>query len=200
MKIYYYDLGVYNGKEIDIFIDIANSLGMDYEVIGFEAFPEYASILSEKYKSNPKVTILNLMISDRTGLQPLYISTGAEGHSKYAGKKNCTEKSVMVAGTRFSEFVDHEGFKSQFNIIRFNIEGAEWDFINDMIDSGLYKFVKIWLGAREGEDILKCKEIKHLYPAYIDLLREHGINIHRFIYWSVEKNADLGSMIQSATR
>lgn len=179
-----------------MFIDIAESLGLDYEAIGFEAFPDYASRLSEKYRSNPKVIILNLMISDRKGPQPLFISTAEEGHSKYAGKKNCTKKSVMVAGTKFSEFVDHEKFMSQFNIIRFNIEGAEWDFINDMIDSGLYQHVKIWLGANPGEDILKCNEIKHLYPAYINMLREHGINIHRFIYWGVGKNIDLGTLLK----
>ena len=193
--IHFYDLGVYNGLEIDMFIQIAGELNQDYRIYGFEAYPAYVKKLKDKFSSNDKIAIYPLMISDQQGLQPLYISTAAEGHSKYATKNNATKDFVMVPAMKFSDFVNKDEFKNQFNIVRFNIEGAEWDFINDMIYSGLHQFVNIWLGAKEGEDILKCAEIKHLYPVYIDLLRKNKINIHRFIYWGKNQNVDLKQLI-----
>lgn len=195
MKIYYYDLGVYNGGEIDLFLQIAKDLKFDYEIHGFEAYPVYAHKLKEKYKNNNNINIHELLIGDFTGKSKLYVSTAEEGHSKYASKNNCTKTYVNVNATKFSDFVEKGKFEKQFNIVRFNIEGAEWDFINDMIETGLYRHVKIWLGATPGEDILKCGEIKHLYSNYLNLLNYYKINIHRFIYWDVHKNANLKQMI-----
>jgi len=192
--IHYYDLGVYTGSEIDAFIKIMNDLNKEYIVHGFEAHPEFAKKLRVKYNDNPNVHIHEKLIGRVNGRGRLYISTVEQGHSMYASKNNATSKFVEVDSVKLTDFVGTE-FKDQINIIRFNIEGAEWDLLQDFLLKEYQKYVNIWLGAEVGADIRKCGEIAHLYNDYIDLLKNNKIKIHQFCGDTPKKNVDLKSLI-----
>ena len=48
--IRYFDLGVFDGGEIDLMINLLSKFQVDYEIYGFEANPSLAKKLITKYK------------------------------------------------------------------------------------------------------------------------------------------------------
>ena len=194
--LYFYDLGTYDGREIDRFIGVTMRLRVDYQVHSFEAHPQYAEALRIKYAKDPKVHVHNLMIGDSEGLRPLWLSTVAQGHSMYASKNNATKVKLAVDATRFSQWTPAD-FKQHTNILRCNIEGAEWPLFNDLIETGLYKHIKLFLGATPGIDILKCGEIKNHYEKHLALLKAHGITIHPFCTALGEEQANIHQLMKA---
>jgi len=194
-KIFYYDLGVYQGTEIDRFIEIMSQLNLEYEIHGFEALPKFYNALKNKYEDKKNVHIHNLIIGSETGQKPLYLSNIPQGHSIYRSKTQCTDKFVMVDSVKFTDFVG-EKFKTQKNIIKFNIEGAEWDLVRDIVSKGYEQYISLWLGADIGCDILKCKEIAHHYKEYVNILKKKKIKMHRFCENAQEKSEDIVPLIK----
>jgi hypothetical protein len=60
MKINYFDLGLHkNADEIDMFRQLCIEQGIEYNIYGFEAHPEYCKNLIVKYTNDKNVTIIN---------------------------------------------------------------------------------------------------------------------------------------------
>jgi len=190
--INYFDIGLHkDALEIDMFFKSIKGLDIDYRVYGFEAHPEYAKRISEKHKNNDKVHIYNLAIWETNGILPLYLAnkTGL-GNSLFKGKNNVDKKQTIdVQCVVFSEWLKSNADLDNINILRFNIEGAELYLIKDLISSGIYKNIDLYLGDNVGKDIRKCKEIASCCNDYKLMLKEHGINIIKFIDWPRSRRA-----------
>ena len=169
MKINYFDLGLYRGVELEWIVNqILPALGVeDYKAYGFEASSVYAEGVAKRYASNPKVKIEHVAIADKESIMRLYHSPNLLGHSIYSTKNNVMlDKYEDVISTRFSEWIKKNNIdlENSFNIMKVNIEGAEWPLFQDMVANDLIKHIDIFCGAdgdHEGRhDIEKVAELK----------------------------------------
>jgi len=188
-RITYYDFGPYDAKEILIFLDICDKYELDYEVFGFEAMPAYAMALQTKFMSNPNVHIFNFAISDHNGSERLYMERSGHGNSIFDTKKNIDlNQFVDVPSILFSTWLkDYKlNISDTRNILRFNIEGAEWFLFNDLISNGLHKSIDLFCGAQE-YDMLKVDLLKSKLKDYISLLDTNDIKVEPFHFFSTEE-------------
>lgn len=201
VKINYFDLGLHkNAPEIDLFLKLCNTHGFDYNIWGFEAHPEYCKVLSKKYSNNKQIKIINKAISNKEKKIKLYVadSNDGEGNSIFKTKNNVNPNNyIEVNGIIFSKWLKEnvKDFKHGNNIIRFNIEGAEWYLMNDLIMNNINQYFKIFLGSKS--DMIKVNELKGNINEYNELLKKHNINIHRFANVNPQLNCDLLSLIKN---
>ena len=203
MTFNYFDLGLFDGKEISMFLAEMEELGIeDYNVYGFEAHPEYSSRIAESFRDNPRVEIYNLAISDKSGeTVKLYIEKTGHGNSIYPTKNNIDiNKFVEVESVCFSEWLDkkfhYETFHSAYNILRFNIEGAEVPLMNRLIEEGYQNSFDLYLSsAITGEDILKVEELKPLHAEYIELLQKNLIQTYPYCFTLKDRNVKIKDFI-----
>ena len=198
MKVNYFDLGLCRGIELNWIVNqIFPSLGIkEYSAYGFEASAPYASALEKSYSSNSNVTICHTAISDKEEKVKLFHSPNAVGHSIFSSKNNVLEeKFEEVDGIRFSHWLKQEGIdlESSFNILKVNIEGAEWHLFRDLVENDLVKHIDIFCGA--GHDVEKIGELNEKVDEYYSLLEDNEINIHRFTEWKPAQNANIPKMI-----
>lgn len=200
MKINYFDLGLHkDAAEIDMFINICKKNQLEYNIYGFEAHPEYCLDLVKKYSENKKINIINKAISNTNGFTDLYISEGnkGEGNSIFKTKRNVNPNNfVKVETILFSDWLNKNvpNFEKENNILRFNIEGAEWYLINDLNNTGLLKNFKIILGSNS--DLFKVNELKNNIKAYEAILKNNNITIKKFTKLHQKTNCKLGSLIK----
>jgi len=199
MKINYFDLGLHkDAAEVDMFISICDKNRLDYTVYGFEAHPEYCADLVEKYADNEKVNIFNKAISNKNGTIDLYIAekNEGEGNSIFKTKNNVNPKNfITVESILFSDWIKKNvpGFETENNILRFNIEGAEWYLVNDLNDNNMLKSFKIVLGSKT--DIPKVKEISKNINKYEEILKQNKIVIKKFTKNKPRTNCELDVLI-----
>ena len=189
--INYFDIGTHSGNEIQSFLDLIHPFKCN--VYGFEAFKSIYDSLNSRFKDFDNVQTFNLAVSNKNGFENLYLAKGNdyEGNSIFSTKNNVDENDfVTVKSIKFSDWIKENvfDFKEAINIIRFNIEGAELYLIKDLIDSGLHKYFKVYLGSKTGIDILKCSEIADQYDKYNLMLKDAGIIIHQYCHASKKTN------------
>ena len=198
MKINYFDLGLYRGEEIEMFLKAIHDLNVEYEIFGFEAHPKFAESVKFRYESNPKVHIHNLAIGKSSKKEKLYISdvSNGQGNSIFSTKAGVGQKYVEVDSISLVEWIktNVKDFETSLNIIRFNIEGAELYLIEDIIDNNFVNYFKLYLGSIPGRDIQRVGEIEHEYDRFINLLKENKIDILPFCK-ELRNNVDLTKLI-----
>lgn len=199
MILNYFDLGLHkDAAEIDMFIKVCDENNIQYSVWGFEAHPNYCASLVEKYKNNKNVTIINKAIFDKNCILKLYLapSNDGEGNSIFKTKNNVNvEKFIEVEGVLFSEWIlnNVSNLETSNNILRYNIEGAEWYLMNDLKNKNLLKYFKIILGSTP--DMIKISELKDFIPEYDKLLDMNDIKVHKFTKCQPKTNCNLINLI-----
>lgn len=176
--INYFDLGLLHGDEIQMFIDSVGD--REYKVYGFEANPFYYEKCKERFKDNPNVTIYNYAITDSNKMVKLYLEPTGEGSSIFLDKNNVTKEFVEVQGINFIKWViDYPCKLAMIDILRFNIEGAELQLIESIINAEHIWAFDLYLGSMES-DLLKVESLKDKNDYYQHLLKEHNIDIKPF--------------------
>ena len=209
IKINYYDLGAHCGEEAKLMHGYFEkmSIGRDivYKIHAIEADKGFAGwLFSDTAQYNRRTwQVYNFAISDRSGPVKLYHSedyrsvknkdgvlelTGGNGNSIFASKSNVTDKYNIVPGIPFSLFLENESpdFRDCFNILKVNIEGAEWHLFNDLIKNDLVKYFHIFCG--DGYDIEKIGELSDKVDEYYKMLKDNNIKIYRFTEHKPEQN------------
>ena len=126
------------------------------------------------------------------------------GHSIHSTKHNILKDTFWEVPTiKFSEWLKDNNIdlKDSLNIVKINIEGAEWEFFNDIVDSKLNKHIHIYCGA--GHDVEKISNFvkEGIVEKYYELLKKNDIFLHRWVLtWKVERNADIHKMIKDKYR
>lgn len=203
-KIRYFDFGLHKGTELKWMQELLPKITNSYEIFGFEACKKYYDLVrGEKLFPIDKVRtkLYHLAISSKNEDIKLYHHNNSVGHSIYDSKKGVNKESYeIVTGMKFSSWLVREGINLNengiVNIIRVNIEGAEYDLFNDLIENNLH--TKIHLFCGDGKDTAKIEDLVKSGQA-----REHhkkllrlGIKIHRFVDYKPENNADIEEMIK----
>jgi FkbM family methyltransferase len=179
--IQYFDFGLNEGRELRWMIKkVFPVIGAKYTAYGFEACAKSFRRCRKTFQDNKSVQIIQGAVgSTHGGKIRLYHATGPKGHSIYAGKNNVADTYEEVPAITFSGWLSDNSIdlSDTFNIVRYNIEGAEWDLVNDMAASGLFKQFHLVFGAKVGNDMKKCKELRDKVEDHKQVLREHGVKV-----------------------
>ena len=214
MLIRYFDFGLYKARELLEIYNILQSITPNFEIYGFEACKKlYDDIIS----TNPKLVtdkienLYNLAISsqhndmiklyyDKRALRKgIGTSQGGEGNSIYSSKYNVSKKKFeTVKSCIFSQFLDEKKIdcKKSFNMIRCNIEGAEYDLFNDLIDNKLHDLIQIYCGS--GIDVVKIRDFTKngIDKLYFTKLKNNNINILPYT-WPNHTKTNMRELIMS---
>lgn len=181
--ITYIDLGTHKeGKEIDMFLEACHGLDVDVRVYGVEAHSVYAREVFQNNLASKDVTIFNYAIGAKECVTKLYLSNGSGGHgnSIYATKNNVDVNDyIEVQQIRFSRLLDQMQL-SDINILKYNIEGAEYELIKDIHRNKLADTFHIYCGAPS--DMEKVGELVRYSGAHLNNMEQSGINRMDFFH------------------
>lgn len=194
MKVNYFDFGLFDGEEINMFLNDIKDFNVDVNVYGFEANPIFYEKIKNRFIHNNKIKIYNLAISDKNEKVKLYLEKTGQGNSIFRTKNNVDPNNYYtVDGISFVDWLNDNlpNFVNDINIVRFNIEGAELLLINDMISKNVVKHFSLFLGSHIGVDILKVSEIKKEYQNYLKTLKDNKIEIKLYCKDLKNENVNL---------
>jgi FkbM family methyltransferase len=194
MKLNYFDFGVCYGREVSLMekIIIPDLKIKNYKIFGFEACRDCYNNLIKKYQEHPNVSLINAAISNHNGKGLLYHSYKENnkytpiGNSLFESKWNVKKEDYEeVDCILFSDWIKKNipDYKNNFNIIRMNIEGAEWHLFNDLKNNKLFKHINIFCGPIPQEEMMKVEKLKKHIPKLNKILKKNKIKIHTFIDW-----------------
>jgi FkbM family methyltransferase len=161
-----FDLGGYEGQwASDIFSKYHPKIYI------FEPIPEFADGIRKRFEKNEKVIVFNFGLSNYTNNSIIYLSK--DGTSLYNKKGNL---SIDIKIVRAIDFLADQKI-SHINLIKINIEGAEFDLLEDLISSNFIKdidniqiqFHEFVPDARERmkfiqRNLLKTHHLTYQYP------------------------------------
>jgi FkbM family methyltransferase len=194
MKVNYFDFGLFDGEEINMFLNDIKDFNVDVNVYGFEANPIFYEKIKNRFIHNNKIKIYNLAISDKNEKVKLYLEKTGQGNSIFRTKNNVDPNNYYtVDGISFVDWLNDNlpNFVNDINIVRFNIEGAELLLINDMISKNVVKYFSLFLGSHIGVDILKVSEIQKEYQNYLKTLKDNKIEIKLYCKDLKNENVNL---------
>jgi len=200
MKIRYFDLGLHKGVELFDMQQFLPTITNDFECYGFEAAPTHYWDYCAKL-ANKETKIYNIAVTDKhNSFINLFFAENQVGHSVHSSKNNVSKNKFWEVPTiKFSEWLKDNNIdlKDSLNIVKINIEGAEWEFFNDIVDSDINKYIHIYCGA--GHDVEKIKKFvdEGIVDKYYELIKTNNINLKRWcLTWKLERNADVHKLIE----
>lgn len=122
------DVGGYTGNFSDKIVTLFNP-----HLIILEPVKKYFNILKRKYSNNKNVILHNYGISNKNSLQKIYLSADGTSLIKRSGK---TEKIKLINAASFLKNYRH------VDLLSINIEGAEYDVMERIIETGMIKKIK----------------------------------------------------------
>jgi FkbM family methyltransferase len=126
-----FDLGGYIGQwTSDIF--------SKYQpvVYVFEPLSTFFDSICERFKHNPKIKVFQFGLG--AGNQTVELSIGADGSSMHRKTGSQSEK-IMIRSAR--DFFSEQAI-GHVDLMKINIEGAEYDLLEVLIDSGLIQTIE----------------------------------------------------------
>jgi len=150
ISILYFDLGTHKeGGEMSYVVDdVLPRVCTRFEAYGFEASQESFEDVSAKFSGRENIGIIHKALCydlPREGKIKLYKDMeGGIGDSLYRQTASYEEVDAM----RLSDFLREKGVFGQRMIIllRMNIEGAEYDVLRDLVDSGIAENIDGYFG------------------------------------------------------
>lgn len=169
-RINFFDLGAFTGDETALFLSQMEPLHEDRHrpvvcAYVFEAHRVHCEYVRKRFEDDPRVFVKHAAIGSKSGFASLYIGKNPECHSLYPDKHDVGKgASFVVPEILFSEWFEglgfHEKSPSTVNIIKANIEGAEWDLIQDLDVTGLFSLFDVFLGTDQWTtDMRKCHSL-----------------------------------------
>jgi FkbM family methyltransferase len=162
----------------DIFIDCGANVGQETIPVGnsgatvyaFEPEPIAFEILEEKVRGMPNVHIYKKAVYSKSGKMKLFRHNEidinpvlySEGSSLLSTKNNVnSDNYVEVEVIRLVDFIKDNNIK-KIKVLKIDIEGAEYDLLNDLIDNGIHLITDIILVELHAHKIkdLKIKDDK----------------------------------------
>ncbi len=209
--INYVDCGLHEGNEIAMFLA---HVGPEVEcrVLGIEANPQYADYCRQRFQRHPRVEIYNFAVASRDGECELYLDGCGEGSSIYADKRGVDPVAIRVPCRRLSRWlVEQRVLPKQaghVNVLRANIEGAEWDLLQDFAQNGCWPHFDIVLGAGWVTDMQKVPSLEPHINEALGILENHRVRPEIFVGPSrsydleplMKRNVDLGRRVKELVK
>ncbi len=191
-KVTYFDLGMHSGQEIDAVLNqiAEHPMVSDMDVYGIDANPVYHANALAKYRNDTRARFHfeNFAVASGNGVAKLYICPDDRGSSIYADKWRVTDRYLEVPARRFADWLTMVPAKGPRDIwiLKANIEGAEWDLINDLEKNSMIRHFDYYMGSTPGRfsDIEKVKSLveQQAHKKCLEILDRHDIRVLRYCY------------------
>lgn len=122
----------------------------DIEIISFEANSNLSRLLQDKFKDDDKISIENKAVWIEDSTLDFYISLDwSDGSSIYKEKiSGGINENVKIQVPCFdlSSFIKNNFNEDDYIILKLDIEGAEYEVLNKIIEDGTYKIINEFHG------------------------------------------------------
>ena len=185
MSKIFIDCGAHCGESI---LEAKSRYGNDIKIISFEANPNLAQPLKEHFKNDSNVEIRNeaTWIEDKKSTE-FYLSIDwSDGSSIYKEKKSggvSNNISVDIPSINLATFIKNLK-KDNYIILKLDVEGAEYEILNHLIDEGIMPLVNEFHGEFHPNKIDK-PELKDLETKIFKYFNDNKIN---FYSWELVGN------------
>ena len=178
--IVYFDLGTHrSAEELELMIDVVlPKLGAAFTAYGFEASTESVKVVQSKFDMRNDVTVIHAALCYNVppeGKVRLY-KDDSEGIGDSLYRKGADY--IEVDAMRLSSWIQENGIDLQENLclLRMNIEGAEYDVIRDLVESGQADRIDGYYGM--WDDLSKIDPVRD--SEFREYLAKHAINSFTF--------------------
>jgi len=205
---YYIDVGAYNG---DLLKKVINCFPPFYKYICFEPVPQLCEKISNKFKYNDKVFVINKAVStvnqEKIKFYICYCKEegGYEGKGTEIGtgstlfeKKETAniDKNIFlyISTINFSQYIIDSFEKDDYIILKMDVEGKEYDILEHMIETGAIKYVNKLYCEWHVSKFKKYKKInRNRHNKLIKRLQKRGLSItgkndHDDLSYLIESN------------
>ena len=185
----------YDAAEMHLFVEhvVPQFKNVTYSVYGFEADPDSANVIKDRYKNNPNVHIENIAISNSKDKIKLYKSNnGGLGISIFPSKNYVDPFNFYeVDSNTFSNWLLEKNINLDncLNILKVNIEGAELYLWEDFKQNNLRNKFHILCGTTV-HDIIKVGELSTKVQYYHELVKELNAELSIFTGTHTKKSVD----------
>lgn len=125
-----FDVGGYKGQGAsDLFSMYLSTIYI------FEPRTEYAESIEKRFKKNNKIKVFNFGLSNKKSDDYIYIND--DGSTLFLENKQ-KEKIKLES---ISDFIKNNNIK-KIDLLKLNIEGGEYEVLDDLINSDLFKIIK----------------------------------------------------------
>jgi len=210
VRVLFIDLGAYDGRTAELFLERMTGTEHDLTVCCVEANPEMELECRRRFVGDERVSVYGFAVAAEEGVTRLWMDN-AEGHgsSIYADKRNVTEEFVEVPARKFSSFFEEVCILGAVTLLKANIEGAECDLVKDMEEHGLFDRVDALLGVAFGKrgnwgvgwvaDMAKTPSLRPGIPDVVDILRKH--EMRPFVFsGDIPRSVDIVKLVERLGR
>lgn len=127
------------GSEIGLSVVYFKSLYPDARISAFEPDPASYRLLTKNIKDNlmKNVIAYNVALANKVGSMPFYIDPSVDGSLTMSLFAKRQQKKIIVKVNRLSRYI-----KQKVDLLKMDIEGAEFDVLSDLAHSKKIKLVE----------------------------------------------------------
>ena len=177
---YFIDCGAHCGESI---LTAKQRFGIDINTISFEPVPGLAKQLQEIHKDNPTVHIQNSAVWINNEIKKFHLSEEyTDGSSLLNSLNNLKDDHYIdIPCFDLSQWVLESFNKEDYLILKLDIEGAEYEVLNKMIEDGSIDYINEFWG--EWHDMkIKDKHTQLLAGKVYKYLKDNNIE---FKEWEI---------------
>ena len=180
MNKYFIDCGAHCGESI---LTAKQRFGNDIITISFEPIPGLAKQLQEIHKDNPTVNIQNSAVWINNEIKKFHLSEEYTDGSSLLDSLNNLRKdhSIKIPCFDLSTWISESFDESDYLILKLDIEGAEYEVLNKMIEDGTINLIKEFWGEWHDMKISDPKTLEISKKVY-SYLKENNIE---FKEWEI---------------
>lgn len=178
---YFIDCGAHCGESI---LTAKQRFGIDTHIVSFEPVTYLANQLQEIHKDNESIQIVNAAIWINDDIKKFYISCDITDGSSLLGENiNNLNKSVYIdiPCVDLSSWIKNTFTKNDYIILKLDIEGAEYEVLNKMIEEGTINMIKEFWGEWH-DDKISDKHTLELSKKVYKYLNDNNI---KFETWEI---------------
>ena len=176
MRKIFLDCGANRGQSINAFLkEFPNS--NEFEIFSFEP-GRSEEILSSLYKfKSEKIKIFNSAVDTQDGYKKFYDSGDT---SSSLIDRNRTKNTIKVKTICLSKFILENFDEKDYIILKIDIEGSEYDVIDDLFKKSIFKYINVFFAEIHGSKIGKSLDDS------IDLLNKVNSSGHKIYEWEAK--------------
>lgn len=178
---YFIDCGAHCGESI---LTAKQRFGIDTHIVSFEPVTYLANQLQEIHKDNESIQIVNAAIWINDDIKKFYISCDITDGSSLLGENiNNLNKSVYIdiPCVDLSSWIKNTFNQDDYIILKLDIEGAEYEVLNKMINDGTIGMIKEFWGEWHDDKISDSHTLELSKKVY-KYLKDNNIN---FQTWEI---------------
>ena len=145
MNKYFIDCGAHCGESI---LTAKQRFGSDITVISFEPVPGLAKQLQEIHQDNPTIQIQNSAVWINDDIKKFHLSEAyTDGSSLLNSLNNLRDDHhIKVNCFDLSKWISETFSEDDYLILKLDIEGAEYEVLNKMIEDDTIKLINEFWG------------------------------------------------------